>query len=105
MTVTCRRSAELDADEASCGCGVFAAEDALAASRTPQLPQKFAVDGLAWPQPRQRTGIAVPQLLQNRLPDGTSAAQLGHCRTLASLLSSLPPTLTRAHVYRRLKAD
>jgi hypothetical protein len=47
--------------------------------RAPQFAQNLELAALLWAHSRQRTGSAAPQLLQNRLPTGTSAVQLGHC--------------------------
>jgi hypothetical protein len=46
--------------------------------RAPQFAQNLEPATLLCAHSRQRTGSAAPQLLQNRLPSGTSAVQLGH---------------------------
>jgi hypothetical protein len=78
MTVTCRRSAVSSGAGGAGMDGATAVKPSLV-SRAPQFEQNLEPAALLWAHSRQRTGNAVPHLLQNRFPSETSAAQLGHC--------------------------
>jgi hypothetical protein len=60
----------------------------LMVSLVPHSEQNFAPGALPWPHEEQRDGSAAPHWLQNLLPSGTSARQLGpsmpHLRTFGS---------------------
>jgi hypothetical protein len=84
--VSWRRSAEDDDGASSCvGSGDVSgnaasagAEGAPAVSLLPQSAQNFALGGLLCPQARHATGNDAPHSMQNRLPFGRSALQIGH---------------------------
>src|SRR5215469_13514647 len=81
MTVSCRRSAE---------DGVTIASDGArpVASTLPQYTQNLPSGGLQWPHDEQAEGSGAPHWLQNLLPSGISALQLG--QTMPHLVSLQP---------------